>query len=174
MYQRYQDWSPMMALIKRVHDDDMTWKCFLHWWLCYRIQTLQQLELETLLWARLTQWYAGVVRSRSYYDTTQGPISQMFMTSWFKSCENPKILFALIMILMIQSGNKFANAMTAELSWHMQNCDLVWSLFSVPEQRKFLRDLDYELKNHWCNRSQDTWYPILHYQWQRVQHGPDF
>ena len=30
---------------------------------------------------------------------------------------------------MIESGCKFAHAMTAELSWHVQNCDLNWWLF---------------------------------------------
>ena len=32
-----------------------------------------------------------------------------------------KILFALILSLMIMTGHNFAHAMTAELSWHVQN-----------------------------------------------------
>ena len=53
-----------------------------------------------------------------------------------------KILFLLILILMIQSG-----LMTAQLSWHLQNCDLIGSLGSMQEQHIFLQDLDYELIN---------------------------
>ena len=31
---------------------------------------------------------------------------------------------------MIQSGHNFAHVTTAKLSWHVQSCDLIWSLFS--------------------------------------------
>ena len=37
-----------------------------------------------------------------------------------------EISFAIILILMIQSGHNFAHVMTAELSWHVQNCGLNW------------------------------------------------
>ena len=40
-----------------------------------------------------------------------------------------KIPLTVIMILMIQSGYNFAHAMAAELSWHVQNCGLMGSLF---------------------------------------------
>ena len=30
--------------------------------------------------------------------------------------------------VMIQSGHNFAHVTTAELSWHVQNCDLIRSL----------------------------------------------
>ena len=39
------------------------------------------------------------------------------------------ILLAIILILMIQSGHNFAHVMTVKLSWHVQNCDLITSLF---------------------------------------------
>ena len=42
-----------------------------------------------------------------------------------------KIFFALICMLTIQSGHKFARATTAQLSWHVQNCGLIWSLFFI-------------------------------------------
>ena len=42
---------------------------------------------------------------------------------------NLKFQFPLIFILMIQSSHNFAHVMTAELSWHVQNCALIWSLF---------------------------------------------
>ena len=41
-----------------------------------------------------------------------------------------KIHVALTGNMTIRSGHKFAHATTAELSWHVQNCDLVGSLDS--------------------------------------------
>ena len=38
--------------------------------------------------------------------------------------------FSLTFILIIQTVHKFAHVTTAELSWHVQNCDLIWWLFS--------------------------------------------
>ena len=60
------------------------------------------------------------------------------MRSWFKSYEVMiqilwghdsnlvKMHFTLILLLRIKSGHDFAHATTAELSWHVQNYDLVW------------------------------------------------
>ena len=39
-------------------------------------------------------------------------------------------LFDLIWIPLIQLGDDFAHAMATELSWHMQNRNLIGSLFS--------------------------------------------
>ena len=76
-----------------------------------------------------------------------------------------KIRFALSLILMIQSGHNFAHVMTALLSWHVQNCDLMKPWFFnillklLDKMCKyemdhlyiyiFVQDLDYEL-----------WYPL--------------
>ena len=54
---------------------------------------------------------------------------------------------------MTQSGHKFAHATTAQLSWHVQNCDLISWLFFAQEQYVFWRDLNYELKNPLWNVS---------------------
>ena len=35
-------------------------------------------------------------------------------------------ILAFIMIIIIQWGHKFARVTTAKLSWHVQNCDLIW------------------------------------------------
>ena len=40
-----------------------------------------------------------------------------------------KILSAVIFIPMFQSGYSFAHAMTDELSWHVQNCDMIGSIY---------------------------------------------
>ena len=40
--------------------------------------------------------------------------------------------FFLIFNIMFQSGYNFTHAMIAQLSWHVQNCDLIW-LFFLPK-----------------------------------------
>ena len=35
------------------------------------------------------------------------------------------------MIVVIESGHKFAHVMAAQLPWHVQNCGLLWSVFFV-------------------------------------------
>ena len=46
-------------------------------------------------------------------------------------------IFALI--LMIQSGPTFPHAMTAELSWHVKNWDLIELLFYKYMQHEFYK-----------------------------------
>ena len=45
---------------------------------------------------------------------------------------------------MIQSGYNFAHVTTAQLSWHVQNCDLIGSLESELKQKRFSQNLNYE------------------------------
>ena len=52
-----------------------------------------------------------------------------------------KILSDVIIILMVQSAHNFAHVTTAELSWHVQNCDLIRSSFFKQEQHESLQDL---------------------------------
>ena len=56
---------------------------------------------------------------------------------------------------MLISDHNFAHAMTAQLSWHVQNCDLNGSLESQLEQNEFLKDFNYELMNHLQNGYED-------------------
>ena len=46
-----------------------------------------------------------------------------------------------------------AHAMTAKLSWHVQNCDLIGSLESKWEQKEFYGEFSCELKALGCNGS---------------------
>ena len=46
---------------------------------------------------------------------------------------------------MIQSDHNVAHVTTAELSWHVQNCDLIGWLFCKQEHHISLQDLDCEL-----------------------------
>ena len=67
--------------------------------------------------------------------------------SWVHYRNLIKFPVAVIFILIIQSGYNYAHATTAQLSWHVQNCDLIWSIFAKSEQHRFLRDLDCVLMN---------------------------
>ena len=55
----------------------------------------------------------------------------------------------------MRSGHNFAHAMTAELSWHVQNCDLIQSLGSKQEQKQILQILNYKLINASWNGPED-------------------
>ena len=48
-----------------------------------------------------------------------------------------KFHFVLIVIQMIKSSHKFAHVTTAELSWHVQNCVLIWTSFVKQGQHDF-------------------------------------
>ena len=71
--------------------------------------------------------------------------------SWTHNPDLVDILCALILILIIQSVHKFAQVMTALLSWHVQNCGLIGSLWVTLKLRIFSQDLDYGLINGMWN-----------------------
>ena len=81
------------------------------------------------------------------------PFHKQNMSSSFKSHE---YYLVPIQILMIQSGHNFAHATTPQMSWHVQNCGLIISLFFIQELHVyFLQDLDYELISSLWNRCLD-------------------
>ena len=49
--------------------------------------------------------------------------------------------------IMIRICHNFAHAMTAELSWHVQNCDMIGWSESKLELKYFTQDFSYELIN---------------------------
>ena len=49
------------------------------------------------------------------------------------------------MILMNRSGHNFAHATTAQLSWHVQNCDLIYKLFFWVIAAQIWQNLYHEL-----------------------------
>ena len=73
-----------------------------------------------------------------------------------------KTIFGLIIILMMQSGHKFAH--------DVQNCGLIWSLLFKWVQREFLRDLDYKLINPLWNGPWAIVLEILASQWEKTLH----
>ena len=54
-----------------------------------------------------------------------------------------KFAIALILNLINLSAHKSAHVMTAELSWHVQNCVLIGSLFFIKGQHICKQILDY-------------------------------
>ena len=89
--------------------------------------------------------------------------------------------------MMIQSGHNFAHATTAQLSWQVQNFDLIG-----PEegwkQKEFLKDLDYKHKNSLKNwlpglliiqqrivyMKQSKWVVILYHTKKKKKNGPGY
>ena len=57
---------------------------------------------------------------------------------WAYNWNLVKIIFPVILILEIQSCNSFAHVKTAELSWHVQNWDIILLSFTILEQHIFL------------------------------------
>ena len=56
---------------------------------------------------------------------------------WTYDWNLAKIIFAVIFLLTIQSGHKFAHVTTAQLSWHVQNCELIRPIYFVYEEDFF-------------------------------------
>ena len=55
---------------------------------------------------------------------------------------------------MVQCGHKFARVTTAELSWHVQNCDLIKHYFSNKSNMNFYKNWIFFLKNPFQNGPQ--------------------
>ena len=59
----------------------------------------------------------------------QGTLGPMSQRAYEIRIENlVKFIIAFILILIMQSGHKFAHVTTAQLPWHVQKCDLIWLL----------------------------------------------
>ena len=58
-----------------------------------------------------------------------GPGAHSTKGLWAHNWNLMQIIILVIMILIIQSGHNFAHVTTAQLLWHVQNCDLIESLF---------------------------------------------
>ena len=86
----------------------------------------------------LATWCMGHINTRG---SDQWPVSQRFYELMIQ------ISFTLKWKMIIQTGQNFAHATTAELSWHAQNSDLIGSLESILEWKEFPQDFNYELIN---------------------------
>ena len=76
---------------------------------------------------------------QAWWSSEQGYISQTVYELIIV-----KILCALILFTMIQSGWNFAHATTAHLSGHVQNCNLIRSWFFTKSDMYLYKILDYE------------------------------
>ena len=65
---------------------------------------------------------------------------------WSHNQNFGKICVVVSCKIMIQSGHDFAHVTTAELSWHVQNCDLIGLLLLQLEQKEFWWDFRHGLK----------------------------
>ena len=83
----------------------------------------------------------------------QWSISQTAL--WAHNPNFLKVHVAVMWKLIIQSGHNFAHAMTAELSWHVQNCDLVGLPESKLEQKNIFARFQF-----WAHKPFVKWTPV--------------
>ena len=73
-----------------------------------------------------------------------GPISQMVCELIIQILAKFQVTF--MWIIMVQSSHNFAHAMTAQLSWHVQTCDMIGSIQLKLKQYEFSQDFNFKLK----------------------------
>ena len=76
------------------------------------------------------------------------------MRSWSKSC---KMICCFRWKVMVRSGHNLAHAMTAQLSWHVQNYELIWSLVFMLQHHMILGDSNCEFMNTLWYEPQLPW-----------------
>ena len=131
---------------------DLQWPPNGPWWRCVpcshptlAINWVGSLVFETSHWRcnRDMAWH--------WRDTSH----KTFLCSSSKFC---KIHTALTSRVITKSSHNFAHATTAELSWHVQHCDLIGSLESKWKQKQLSQHFSFELKNLSWNGSEDSCY----------------
>ena len=101
-------------------------------------------------------------------DIHMEPSHKLFQNSLSKSWEKTSVSsfwwliesyhILLVLVLIFESGHNFAHVATAELSLHVQNCDLTISLFFTT---CVLYYLDYKLLHHLWNWSLARTFQII-------------
>ena len=81
--------------------------------------------IETWLWPGTLTWLTVTDRE----ERNMGHISQTVHELIIQNLR--KFICSTFVIAIIRPGHIFAHVTTAVLSWHVQNCDLIWSLFSM-------------------------------------------
>ena len=87
------------------------------------------------------------------HNATLGPPTSVTIGLWAHNPNLVKIHAALMWEMMIRSCHNFTHATTAELSWHVQSCDMIGTLDSKLEQNVCLQYFDCELINASWNGS---------------------
>ena len=85
-----------------------------HWW------NYHGYFLNVSKWSLYTTWHAWKMN---------GITDCVTQDLWAHNWNLAKNFVIIILIIMLQSSHNFAHAMTAQLSWHVQNCDMIGSLF---------------------------------------------
>ena len=80
---------------------------------------------------------------------------------WAHNWNLMKILIALTCWIIVISGHNFAHGTTAELPWHVQICDLIWSLKLELKWKICIWDFSYKLITFLYNGSQGSLSQIL-------------
>ena len=110
------------------------------WWLIMYVDWLAgEWEVRNSIWF-IASWWWNPMRNLSKF---LGCISQHGL--WAHNTNLIDICLYSYIKIIIQTGHKFAHATTAELLWHVQNCNLIGSLELKLEQIKVLQDLNYKL-----------------------------
>ena len=112
---------------------------------------------ETLWWSPGETCYWGTM-----------PGSHFTKGSWAHNPNLVRILVAITRKIMIRSGHNSAHVTTAELSWHVQICDLIESLELILQQRQFEQVFSYELASTLWNRPQVV-NVLWTWEWQKWQ-----
>ena len=87
------------------------------------------------------------------------PWTHFTKSLWAHDWNIMKTKFALNLFIMIKPGCSFAHATTAELSWHVQNCNWIWWLFVKKKKTIFFSgDLHNGLKAFvkWISRAPEA------------------
>ena len=86
-----------------------------------------------------------------WFPSTWDPTTHFTNNSWAQNPNLAKIHIALIWKIIIQSSHNFAHAMTAQLSWHVQNYDLTGPLQLKIKAEMIPHDFDNEFMNQLRN-----------------------
>ena len=93
---------------------------------CFLMRKYPYLERRSLYWNRLLFGIVGknmIIAGDTFHT---GSYELIIQISW-------KILFALSIILVIQSGRNFAHVGIFRMSWHVQSCDLQGGVLFVTQ-----------------------------------------
>ena len=84
------------------------------------------------------EWISNFMSNCTEYVITyscRGAARTYFVNSLWAHNRILRIFLSLILILIFQqSGLNFVHVTTAELSWHVQNFDQIWSLILIKQQ----------------------------------------
>ena len=121
----YLDWVQHLS-ISRAHCKTVVSPVLMHW----RYNSLAMSP-----WVH--QYFVNLPELR-WSRTNSSPIQSLrnhFTKGLWAHNSNLVKIYALTWKIIIQSGHNFTHFMTAELSWHVQNYDLIGSLESKLEQK---------------------------------------